>query len=170
MSRGRRGIGSALVVALLATGLAAPPASASHGGGATCATAYPTSSISAGQTGTGYTVVRGTTPQTFTATILGVLPDAIAPGRDMIVAELSGSAVSGVGSGWAGMSGSPVYVGGKLAGVVALGLAPSSPIVGLTTGEDVLAVLDLPAPSAAPPGSKGSVISSPTGDAATPGS
>ena len=56
----------------------------------------------------GLTVSRGVDPEPFTGTIAGVLEDGIAPGVDMILAELSSTAIDRNGI-WAGMSGSPVY-------------------------------------------------------------
>ena len=87
-----------------------------------CPTIKETSDLSAGMTGTGWTVSQGTTPEEFDVTVLGVLPDAIAPGRDMIIVETSSPAIDAVGGIWFGMSGSPVYVGGELIGAVAFGL------------------------------------------------
>lgn len=115
-----------------------------------CPPVMPTAQIRPGMRGTGRTVVAGRTPRTFDAEVLGVLPDAVSAGRDMIVVELSGSAVDRHGV-WAGMSGSPVSVGGRLIGAVAYGLAwgPST-TVGLTPAEDVVRLLDLPEASAAP--------------------
>ena len=66
-----------------------------------------------------------------------MIKDGIGAGRDMVmikVSDLPGQHVIDQGGGiWSGMSGSPVYVNGKLLGAVAYGftLAPS-PIGGLT--------------------------------------
>ena len=59
--------------------------------------------------GTGWTVSEGRDPEPFDAEVLGVLPDAIAPGRDMIVVDTSSPAITDAGGIWFGMSGSPVY-------------------------------------------------------------
>ena len=94
-------------------------------------------------TATGYTVSSGTTPQPFSVEILGILPDGIAVGRDMIIVETSSAAVDKAGGIWAGMSGSPVYIGNKLVGAVAYGLsAGPSKIGGLTPAADMMDVLD----------------------------
>ena len=65
--------------------------------------------------------------------ILGLLHDAIGPGEDMILARLEGAKpeYSGV---VAGMSGSPVYIDGKLVGALAyrIGLFSKEPICGIT--------------------------------------
>ena len=42
-----------------------------------------------GMTGTGWTVVQGTEPQPFSVEVIGVIKEGIAPGRDMIVIEVS---------------------------------------------------------------------------------
>lgn len=97
-------------------------------------------------TGTGYTVARGRTVETFDVEVLGVLKDGVAPGRDMIVIDTSGSLIDNAGGIWFGMSGSPVYTDdGKLIGAVAFGFSfgPSS-TAGVTPAEDMLKVLGYP--------------------------
>jgi hypothetical protein len=91
-------------------------------------------------------VERGTTPDPFNATILGVLDDGIAPGVDMIIAETSSPAIERAGGIWAGMSGSPVYApDGRLIGAVAYGFSfAPSPIAGITPAADMYQVLDRP--------------------------
>jgi len=85
----------------------------------------------------GFTVSSGVDPEPFTASLLGVMDDAVAPGRSMIVVEASSSVIDDKGI-WAGMSGSPVYLSDELVGAVAFGLTfgPSS-IAGLTPAEDM---------------------------------
>ena len=77
--------------------------------------------------GTGWTVTTGDTPRPFRVKILGTLQDGIGPGRDLIVikvSDLPGKHVISQGGGiWAGMSGSPVYLGSKLAGAVSYGFS-----------------------------------------------
>ncbi len=82
---------------------------------------------------TGLTVSEGTTPEAFEGSIIGVLDDGIAPGVDMIMADLTSPAIDAAGGIWSGMSGSPVYIDGQLVGAVAYGLSwGSSPIAGIT--------------------------------------
>jgi len=108
--------------------------------------AVPVSSVSKGDLGEGWTVVQGTDPQSFDAEVLGVMPDLIAPGRDVIIVEISGPTVAAGGGVWAGMSGSPVYIGGELAGALAYGFSfGATNIAGLTPAEDMLDVNELPA-------------------------
>lgn len=99
-----------------------------------------------GLTGTGYTVERGTTADAFSAEVLGRITDGIAPGIDMIMADLKSDALTRAGGVWAGMSGSPVYaLDGRLIGSVSYGLAASSPIAGITPAEDMKKLLSTPA-------------------------
>jgi hypothetical protein len=85
-----------------------------------------------GMRGIGYTVVRGTTPEQFGVEVIGVLEDVL-PKQDIIVGRLSGLGLEETGV-TAGMSGSPVYFDGRLAGAVAyrLGQFPTEPIAGIT--------------------------------------
>jgi hypothetical protein len=84
-----------------------------------------------GMKGTGKTVVRGAKIEEFHAEILGVLKNT-SPGRDMVLARLSGLDLEHTGV-IAGMSGSPVYVEGKLVGAVAYAWPyGKDPIAGIT--------------------------------------
>jgi hypothetical protein len=96
-------------------------------------------------TGVGYTVLRGATIEPFDVRILGVLPNAIYLGIDVIVAEITGPTafVEETGGAVAGMSGSPVYVNGKLAGAVAWAIAEDRHIFGLTAAEDMVGLFGL---------------------------
>ena len=80
-----------------------------------------------------YTVFEGTKPEPMGVEILGLLHNAIGPGQDMILARLVGAKpeYSGV---VAGMSGSPVYIDGKLVGALAyrIGQFSKEPICGIT--------------------------------------
>lgn len=89
--------------------------------------------IRPGMTGIGRTVFDGTRIDEFTVRILGVLRSTIAPRRDLILAKLEGGPLAKTGV-IAGMSGSPVYVDGRLIGAVAysLGSFPTEAIAGIT--------------------------------------
>ena len=144
-SPGRRVIAVAAAAALAALGaLAVPaPARAAAAPPGSCPAAVPVSQVTAGLAGTGYTVSSGITPEPFTARVIGVLRDGIAPGLDMIIVETDSPAIRAAGGIWAGMSGSPVYTSdGRLLGAVAFGLsgAPSR-IGGITPAEEMLKVL-----------------------------
>lgn len=83
--------------------------------------------------GTGRTVFSGTTLEDFSVEVLGVLKNVIAPNRNLILARLSGGPLAKTGV-IAGMSGSPVYIDGRLVGAVsyALGQFATEPIAGIT--------------------------------------
>ena len=107
-----------------------------------CPAVMPTNQLEPGMAATGYTVSEGTTPQSFSVEILGVLPDGVAVGRDMIIVEVSSPAIDKAGGIWSGMSGSPVYIGDRLVGAVAYGLSfGPSKIGGLTPASDMMDVL-----------------------------
>jgi hypothetical protein len=111
---------------------------------------FPESSLKAGMTGTGYTVVKGTTPASFKVKILGVLPDGIAPGVDFVAVQVSGSAVASTGIA-AGFSGSPVYINGKLAGAISYGFDASDPSIGgMTPAQPMMDLFGYPTGGAVP--------------------
>ncbi|HEX2058259.1 MAG TPA: SpoIVB peptidase S55 domain-containing protein [Actinomycetota bacterium] len=105
----------------------------------------PVADVRKGMVGEGLTVYEGNDPEKFTAEILGVLENGIAPGRDMIVVEVSGPPIDRAGGSWFGMSGSPVYVDNKLVGAFAWGLTfGTTNLGGLTAAEDMVKVLGYP--------------------------
>ena len=89
--------------------------------------------IRPGMVGIGHTVFDGTHVEEFKANIIGVLENVIGPHRNLILAKLEGGPLANTGV-IAGMSGSPVYVDGKLIGAVsyALGSFSKEPIAGIT--------------------------------------
>lgn len=93
----------------------------------------PISEIRPGMTGVGRTVFAGTERDEFKAHILGVLRNVIGPKRDLILARLEGGPLAQTGV-LEGMSGSPVYIDGRLIGAVAYTLGPFSKeaIAGIT--------------------------------------
>jgi len=98
--------------------------------------------IKPGMTGTAWTVFQGTEAEPVPVEIVGLLKNAWGPGQDVILAKLGGKAIRTNVAG--GMSGSPVYVGGKLVGAVALRLSVFSPdaICGITPIELMLEIND----------------------------
>jgi hypothetical protein len=106
---------------------------------------FPLSSVHRGLTGTAWTVFEGTAPEAMEVEILGVLRGARGPGRDLILARLHGAKPEYTGV-VAGMSGSPVYIDGKLAGALSyrIGQFSKEPIAGITPIEQMLEVRDLP--------------------------
>jgi hypothetical protein len=89
--------------------------------------------IRPGMVGVGRTVFDGTRVEEFKANILGVLENVIGTHRNLILARLEGGPLANTGV-IAGMSGSPVYVDGKLIGAVSysLGSFSKEPIAGIT--------------------------------------
>src|SRR5437867_2094307 len=89
--------------------------------------------IRPGMVGIGRTVFDGTHVEEFRANILGVLENVIGTHRNLILARLEGGPLANTGV-IAGMSGSPVYVDGRLIGAVsyALGSFSKEPIAGIT--------------------------------------
>ena len=136
----------ALSAALAAGAITVPGSMAAHAAVTApiaCPDALPTAQAVDGLVGTGFTVERGTTPEPFTANVLGRITDGIAPGVDMIMADVSSPALTRAGGVWAGMSGSPVYTAdGKLIGSVSYGLAANSPIAGITPAAEMKKLLD----------------------------
>jgi hypothetical protein len=98
----------------------------------------PLSSVQAGQKAVGRTVFQGAAPEEFEVEILGVLEN-IGPRQNIILARLSGGPLEKTGV-MQGMSGSPVYVDGKLIGAVALAFPFSKDtIAGIRPIEEMLA-------------------------------
>jgi SpoIVB peptidase S55 len=113
---------TALVVALLGTALpAAPPP------------LMPVEEVRAGMVGVGRTVFEGAELKEFKVHVIGVLRNIQGPRRDLILARLEGQGLenSGVAQ---GMSGSPVYIDGRLVGAVSysIGAFSKEPIAGIT--------------------------------------
>ncbi|HYR88374.1 MAG TPA: SpoIVB peptidase S55 domain-containing protein [Terriglobia bacterium] len=94
-----------------------------------------------GMKGFGKTVFQGTTIEQFDVEVLGVLKN-FAPRQDMILARLSGGPLEKTGV-IAGMSGSPVYIDGKLIGAVAFAFPfAKEPIAGIQPIQQMLGILD----------------------------
>jgi hypothetical protein len=118
-------LGAVLSVGVLAAQLASAPRAP--------ADFMPADEVRPGMTGVGRTVFNGDTVEEFQVQILGVLHNVIGPRRDLILARLSGGPLAETGV-IAGMSGSPVYINGRLLGAVsyALGSFPREPLAGIT--------------------------------------
>jgi len=87
--------------------------------------------IRPGMKGQGRTVMKGTRIDNFDAEVLGVLKNT-SPGRDMVLCRLSGLDLDKTGV-IAGMSGSPIFIQGKLLGAVAYAWPyGKEPIAGIT--------------------------------------
>jgi hypothetical protein len=99
--------------------------------------------IKPGMKGIAWTVFQGTEPEPVPIEIVGRLRNQNGPNQDIIVAKMLGKAkITNVAG---GMSGSPVYIGGKLIGAVALRLSTFSPdaVCGITPIELMLEINEL---------------------------
>src|SRR5438309_2019698 len=110
---------------------------------AVAATFFPLQDIKAGMRGIGKTVFSGDRIEDFQVEILGVL-ESIGPKPSPILARLSGGPIETTGV-MQGMSGSPVYIDGKLVGAVAMAFPFSKePIAGIRPIADMLGVPNKP--------------------------
>ena len=98
----------------------------------------PVSEIRPGMVGIGRTVFDGTRVEEFNVHILGVIENVMGPQRNLILARLEGGPLAHTGV-IAGMSGSPVYIDGRLIGAVSysLGSFSKEPIAGITPIEEM---------------------------------
>jgi hypothetical protein len=98
----------------------------------------PVSEIRTGMTGVGKTVFEGSELQEFKVHILGVLRNVQGPKRNLILARLEGGPLAQTGVAQ-GMSGSPVYIDGRLIGAVSysIGAFSKEPIAGITPIEEM---------------------------------
>jgi hypothetical protein len=98
---------------------------------------FPLKNVRAGMHGIGRTVFAGGRVDEFQVEILGVL-DNFGPKQSLILARLSGGPLDHTGV-MEGMSGSPVYLDGKLAGAVAMAFPfAKDPIAAIRPIEDML--------------------------------
>jgi hypothetical protein len=98
---------------------------------------FPLEDVRPGLKGVGKTVFQGTEVQTFDVEILGVL-EKVGPNQSLVLAKLSGDKVNQYGV-CAGMSGSPVYLDGRLLGAVAYAFSfATEPIAGITPVGDMI--------------------------------
>jgi hypothetical protein len=103
--------------------------------------------VQPGMTGIGRTVFAGDTIEEFQVHVLGVLRNVVGPKRDLILARLEGGPLATAGV-IQGMSGSPVYIDGKLVGAVsyALGSFPKEPLAGITPIAEMIEAVRLATP------------------------
>lgn len=105
---------------VFAAGVSAQTTSVSAGNSASTKVSAPflrLADVREGMRGTAKTVFRGSEPEEFSVEILGVVPGGIGPKQDMIVGRISGGGADRTAV-FAGMSGSPVYIDGKLIGAI----------------------------------------------------
>ncbi len=79
---------------------------------------FPLDQLRPGMMGTAYTAFEGNIPEPFPVEIVGLMKNAWGPKQDIIMIKVGGRAAkTGVAG---GMSGSPVYIDGKLLGAISL--------------------------------------------------
>src|SRR5947209_19424844 len=103
---------------------------------------FKESELKPGMKGYAWTVLAGNEPEAIPVEIVGILKNQWGPKQDIIIGKMGGKAIRTNVAG--GMSGSPVYIDGKLVGAVALRLSVFSPdsICGITPIELMLEVND----------------------------
>lgn len=103
---------------------------------------FPLNELKSGMKGTALTVFRGSESEEFNVEILGVLPSGIGPKQDLIIGELSGGQADRTKV-FAGMSGSPVYIDGKLVGAISYAFPFSEEaICGITPIEQMISIFE----------------------------
>jgi hypothetical protein len=102
---------------------------------------FPLSQVQPGMKGEAYTIFAGDQIEKFDLVVIGVMPNFLAPKESIILVQLLGAKVEHTGV-VAGMSGSPVYFNGKLAGALSLKLGQFSkePLAGVTPIENILSL------------------------------
>jgi hypothetical protein len=124
-------------------GLLCLGALAFHPASAAAVESIPIEQIRPGMVGEGRTVFSGETIESFKVTVLGVLRN-YGPNQNLILAELEGGPLSHTGV-IAGMSGSPVYVDGKLIGAVSYAFPfAKDPIAGITPFQEMVDATSTP--------------------------
>src|SRR6202790_5841458 len=121
---------------------------------------FPLSQVKPGMTGEALTIFAGDQIEKFDLVVIGVMPNFLGPKESIILVQLLGPKVEHTGV-VAGMSGSPVYFEGKLAGALSLklGIFAKEPLAGVTPIENMLSLPKGQTPGAmlaeAPPGPLG---------------
>lgn len=128
-----RTILSALASLFLAVGIGAQEQTPSN-------QTLPVDQVRPGMQGYAYTIFAGDQVEKFDLEVIGVMPNFLGPKQSIILVQLKGPKVEHTGV-VAGMSGSPVYIDGKLVGALSLklGIFTKEPIAGVTPIADVLA-------------------------------
>ncbi|MEO7797489.1 MAG: SpoIVB peptidase S55 domain-containing protein [Opitutaceae bacterium] len=112
----------------------------------------PLEELKPGQRGEVWTVFRGTEPEPFAVEVTGVVLNALGPGKSLILCELTDPRVQKMGA-VAGMSGSPLYIEGRLAGALSYQIQRFETVrfAGFTPAADLAEVqAKLGAPAALP--------------------
>ncbi len=135
-----------LPAALLAAAIPAVAWAPSAEGGAVPGWAMDLPDVKVGAKGYGLTVMKGTEPEKFDVEVVGVLTK-FRPGQDLILIKTPHERLN-IAHTVAGMSGSPIYLDGKMIGAYAYGWQfGSEPIAGVTPIKNMLADLARPVPA-----------------------
>ncbi|MDQ4123825.1 MAG: hypothetical protein M3209_20495 [Acidobacteriota bacterium] len=103
---------------------------------------FPIEDIKPGMRATSRTVFVGTEPEEFGVEILGVLPGFIGPKQPAIIGKLTGANAERTGV-FMGMSGSPVFIDGKLVGAISFSFPFSKePIAGITPIQSMIDIFE----------------------------
>lgn len=103
---------------------------------------FPLEDVKPGLKGIARTVFAGSVPEEFGVEILGVLPGFPGPRQTAIIARLSGENAQRTGV-FGGMSGSPVYIDGRLVGAIAFSFPFSKePIAGITPIQQMIDIFE----------------------------
>jgi hypothetical protein len=103
---------------------------------------FPLDKVKPGMRAVGYTVFAGSEPKKFELEILGVLNGFPNPQQSAVLSRLLGEEMNHTGV-FQGMSGSPVYIDGKLLGAVAFGYVfAKDPIAGITPIQHMIEVFE----------------------------
>ncbi len=105
----------------------------------------PLSELRPGMKGEVWTVFKGREPEPFAVQVTGIVQNALGPGKSLILCELTDPRVQSMGA-VAGMSGSPLYIDGRLAGVLSYQIQRFETVryAGFTPISDMLEVTTLP--------------------------
>src|SRR4029077_2642394 len=125
------------VVALIVASMATPALRAAGNQ----APILPLDQVKPGLRGVAYTIFAGDKIEPFDVEVVGILPNLMGPKQSIILVQLHGEKAEHTGV-VAGMSGSPVYVDGKLMGALSLkfGVFVKEPLAGVTPIEDILSI------------------------------
>jgi hypothetical protein len=103
---------------------------------------FPLEDVKPGMKGVARTVFSGTEPEDFGVEVLGVLPGFPGPHQSAIIARLTGANAEKTGV-FAGMSGSPVFIDGRLVGAIAFSFPFSKePIAGITPIKEMIDIFE----------------------------
>ncbi len=105
----------------------------------------PLEQLQPGMKGEVWTVFKGRDPEPFTVQVTGILRNVLGPGKNMILCELTDPRVQSMGA-VAGMSGSPLYIDGKVVGVLSYQIQRFETVryAGFTPINDMLEISTLP--------------------------